>query len=125
MHHICNDLTIGRHLALDWFRRGRTWDDPVNYEALLASQTQIGNLEACFLIGIQIVLMEKHSPRPCLNDLTHTANDRHNLVAYLFALLLYRHNGDADDDDIARRYIRRVEGEEVSWVMVADQRVGG
>jgi hypothetical protein len=62
MHHIYSDLAIGWCLALDWFRRGCTWDDPVNYKALLASQTQVGNLEACFLIGIQTVFMEKHSP---------------------------------------------------------------
>ena len=58
--------------------------------------------------------MENYSPRRCLNDLTHAADGRHNLMAYLVALLLYRHNGDASDDDTARRYIRWVEGEELS-----------
>ena len=42
--------------------RGRTWVDPVDYYALLASLTQVGNLEACFLTGIQTIFMEKHSP---------------------------------------------------------------
>ena len=37
-------------------------------------------------------------------------------MAYLVALLLYRHNDDAGDDDTMRRYIRWVKGEEVSWV---------
>ena len=58
--------------------------------------------------------MEKHNPRPCLDDLARAADGGHNLVAHLVAILLYRHNGDAGDDDTARRYIRRVKGEEVS-----------
>ena len=48
------------------------------------------------------------------------------MVAYLVAIFLYRHNGDAGDDNTARRYIRQVESEEESWAMVVtDQRVGG
>ena len=62
MHRIYGDPAIGRCLALDWFRHGRTWDDPVNYEALLSSLTQVGNLEGCFLTGMQTIFMEKHSP---------------------------------------------------------------
>jgi hypothetical protein len=43
--------------------------------------------------------MEKHSPGPCLDDLAYAADGRHNLAIYLVALLLYRHNGIAGDDD--------------------------
>ena len=88
MCRIYGDPAIGRRLALDWFRRGRTWDDPIDYKALLASLTQVGNSEACFLTRIQTIFMEKHSPRPFLNDLTHAADGRHNMAAYLVALLL-------------------------------------
>ena len=56
--------------------------------------------------------MEKRSPQPCLNDLTYVADGGHNLAAYLVTILLYRHNGDAHDDDTARQYMRHVEGEE-------------
>ena len=52
MHYICGNLTIGQRLGLDRFRRGRTWDDPIDYKALLASLTQVGNSKACFLTGI-------------------------------------------------------------------------
>ena len=38
----------------------------------------------------------------------------HNLVAYLVTILLYRHNGDAHDNDTMRQYMRQVEGEEES-----------
>jgi hypothetical protein len=107
MHCICNDPAIGWRLALDQFRRGRTWDDPVDYEALLASLTQVGNPKACFLTRIQTVFMEKHSRWPCLDDLARAADGGHNLATYLVALLLYRQNGDANDnDDTVRWYIR-------------------
>ena len=69
--------------------------------------------------------MEKHSPRPCLDDLAHAADGGHNLAAYLVALLLYRHNGAVGDNDNARWYMRWVEGEEGSRAAAVDQRVGG
>ena len=69
--------------------------------------------------------MENHSPLPCLDYLTRAADGGHNMAAYLVAIFLYRHNGNVGDDDTVRRYIRQVEGEEKSWAMVVDQRVGG
>ena len=62
MRHFCGDPTVGRHLALYRFRHRRTWDDPVDYKALLASLTQVGSPEDWFLTRIQTILMEKHSP---------------------------------------------------------------
>jgi hypothetical protein len=47
------------------------------------------------------------------------------MAAYLVAIFLYRHNGDAGDDGTVRRYIRRVKGEEESRGAAVDQRVGG
>ena len=102
MHHIYGDPAIGRCLALDRFKHGRTGADPIDYYALLASLTHVDNMEACFLIGIQTIFMEKHSTQPCLNDLARVADSGHHLAAYLIALLLYRYNGDARDNDNAR-----------------------
>ena len=59
-----------------------------------------------------MVFEETHWPQPCLNDLTRAADGGHNLAAYLVAILLYRHNGDARDNDTMRWYMRRVEGKE-------------
>jgi hypothetical protein len=39
MCHIYGDPTISQRLALDRFKRGRTWDDPIDYEAFIASLT--------------------------------------------------------------------------------------
>jgi len=68
--------------------------------------------------------MKKQSLQPSVDDLARAADGGHNLAAYLVALLLYRHNCGADNDDAMRRYMRRVKGEEESWVATAaDQRV--
>jgi len=125
MHCICGNPTICRRVALHQCRCRLGWDDLGNYYTLLASLTQLGNPEACFLIGIPIVFEENNSPQPCLNYLASTADGGHNLAAYLVAILFYRHNDDACDDDTARRYKRWVEGEEESWAAAGDQRVGG
>ena len=123
MRHICGDPAIGRHVAMNRCRRGaRSSNDRVNYFTLLARLTQVDNLEACLPTGIQTVFMENYSPRPCLDYLTYTANGEHNVAAYLVAIFLYRQNGNAGNNNTARPYIRRVEGEEESRAaVVADQ----
>ena len=63
MSRICGDPAVGRHVAMDQCRHGaRLWNDLNNYYALLASLTQLGNLEACFLTGIPIVFTDNHNP---------------------------------------------------------------
>ena len=52
MRRIYDDPAIDSRLALDRFRHRKTWDDPVDYEALPARLTQGGNPEACFFTGI-------------------------------------------------------------------------
>jgi hypothetical protein len=91
-----------------------------DYYALLPILTQLGNPEACLCIEIPILFEENHSPRPHLDDLVHAANGRHNPMAYLVAIFLYRHNSDAGNDDTARQYMRWVEGEE-DWQTAVDQ----
>jgi hypothetical protein len=122
MRDIYGDPAIGQCVAVDRCRHGaRSSNDLINYFTLLASLIQVDNLEACFLTGIQIVFAENHSPPPCLDYLTHTADGGHNVVAFLVAIFLYRHNGDACYDNTARWYIRRVEGKEDSWAAATDQ----
>ena len=59
--------------------------------------------------------MENHIPQLCLDDLAHATDGRHNLVAYLVTLLLYRHNGTAGNNDTMRQYMGWVEGKEELW----------
>ena len=95
-------------------------NDLINYFALLARLTQVNNLEACLLIGIQTVFTENHSPRPFLDYLTCATDGGHNVAAYLVTIFLYRRNDYAIDDDTAQWYIRWVEGKEESWAVAAD-----
>ena len=69
--------------------------------------------------------MEKCSPQPCLDDLTHSADSGHNPVAYLVAILLYRHNAGAGDDGTARQCMRWVKGEKESSAAVVVGDCGG
>jgi TPR repeat protein len=63
----------------------------------------IGNTEAYFFSGIKAVFMENRA-----NDLRCATEGGHDAAAYLYALLLYRDNGNATTDDTAKRYMRRV-----------------
>ena len=113
MRRICGNPTIGQRVAMHQCKRRLGWDDLGNYYAFLTSLTQLGNPEAYFLTG-PIIFEENHRPRPCLDNLASATDGEHNLAAYLVAILLYRHNGDAHDDDTMGQYMRRVEGEEES-----------
>ena len=62
MHHICGNPTIDWRVALDQCKHRLGWNDVGNYYALLSSLTQLGNLEACFLIGMLMVFEETHKP---------------------------------------------------------------
>nr|TKW39316.1 hypothetical protein SEVIR_1G170500v2 [Setaria viridis] len=104
MRYVCGNHTVG-----DRFRLAMSWNEPVNYGTLLASLTQVG-----FLTGIKVVFGENRSTRPCLDDLARAAAGGHKVAAYLVALFLYRDNGGTGDDDTARRYMTRVEGEKES-----------
>ena len=100
-------------LAQDRFsHRVTSWNDLGDYYALLLILAQLGNPRACLRTGIPILFEEIHNPQPRLDDLVRTTNGRHNLVAYLVAIFLYRHNGNASDDDTTRQYRRWVKGEE-------------
>ena len=49
---------------------------------------------------------------PCIVELDRAAKRGHNVAAYVTAILLFKANTGADDDQAARRYMRQVEGEE-------------
>ncbi|RCV21709.1 hypothetical protein SETIT_4G159300v2 [Setaria italica] len=91
-----------------------SWNEPARYAALVPRLTLIGNPNAYFLTGIVEFFREHHGPHPSFYELSLATVGGHNVPAYLVALILYRNNGGAGDDDIAKRYVRRVEGEEDS-----------
>jgi hypothetical protein len=66
----------------------------------------LGNPEACFLSRIKAFFIEHRG----YNDLWRAAEGGHDVVAYLYAILLYRDNGGAAADDTTKGYMRRVVG---------------
>jgi hypothetical protein len=72
------------------------------------------NPRACFHYEMDILLGKTYSSRPSIAKLEEASQARHNVATYVAAMVLYRANGSAGDDDTARRYIRQVEGEEES-----------
>jgi hypothetical protein len=66
----------------------------------------LGNPEACFLSGIKGFFIEHRG----YNDLRRAAEGGHDAAAYLYAILLYRDNGDVTADDTTKGYMRRVAG---------------
>jgi hypothetical protein len=66
----------------------------------------LGNPEACFLSEIKAFFIEHRR----YNDLRRAAEGGHDAAAYLYAMLLYRDNGGAAADNIAKGYMRRVAG---------------
>ena len=63
---------------------------------------------------MDILFGENYSSRSSITKLKEAAQAGHNVAAYVAAMVLYRANGDAGDDDTGRRYIRQVDGEEES-----------
>ena len=71
----------------------------------------MGNLEACFLAGLRPIFMEaRMSLTPLIEWLQHSTKAGHKLGMYVYDLMLYRSNTNADNDDIARRLLRKLEG---------------
>uniref|UniRef100_K3ZN97 Uncharacterized protein n=1 Tax=Setaria italica TaxID=4555 RepID=K3ZN97_SETIT len=99
MHRACSDPSIGQRVALlRTFWEDMQWNEPDRYYALLALLVSVGNPEACTIKGI----------------LSRVVVGRHDVGAYLYALMMYKNNGSAVDDDIANMYIPRVECEDGS-----------
>ena len=71
----------------------------------------MGNLEAYFLAGLRPVFVEaRRSLTPPIEWLEHSTKAGHKLGMYVNALVLYRSNTSAGNDDIARHLLRKLEG---------------
>jgi TPR repeat protein len=108
MRRVCSHGDIGRHLSIEGIRDeiSLLWN-PTAYKAFLAMLSGLGNPEACFLSRIKAFFIEHRG----YNDLRRAAEGGHDAAAYLYAILLYRDNGGAVDDDTAKGYMRRVTGD--------------
>uniref|UniRef100_K3YE46 Uncharacterized protein n=1 Tax=Setaria italica TaxID=4555 RepID=K3YE46_SETIT len=79
------------------------------YYSLLRLLLDVGNSEASLLTGIPDFF---GGYQPSLDQLSRAAVAGLNVVADLYTLMLYRNVGGAAADDMAKMYIRRLEGEE-------------
>jgi hypothetical protein len=116
MRRVCGTTKVGwriplrRVLQRQGFWECYYYDD--DYHALLTTRLDsMGNLEACFLTGLHPVFMEAcRSLTPLIEWLQHFAKAGHKLGMYVYALVLYRSNTSAGNDDIARGLLRKLEG---------------
>ncbi|KAG2561495.1 hypothetical protein PVAP13_8KG163601 [Panicum virgatum] len=111
LHGVTSDRAVGQHINVPQFSTAMLWRDRAAYATLLAHPTDIGNSEACYMTGMKNIF-SKVTPeaRPCIVELAHTAERRPNVAAYVAAILLFRANTGADDDQATMRYNRQVEG---------------
>ena len=77
------------------------------YLTLLPRLAQVGNLEACFVVGMSAILRYPLlRPLPVIDkNLERAALGGHKAAAYVAAILLYMANGGTSVDNTARQYM--------------------
>ena len=110
---VTRDRAVGQCINVRQFAAAMLWRDRAANAALLADLTNIGNPEACYMTGMMNVF-SKGTPeaRPCIIELARATERGHNVAAYVAAILLFRANTSADNDQASRWYMRQVEGDE-------------
>ncbi|KAG2570641.1 hypothetical protein PVAP13_7KG077736 [Panicum virgatum] len=106
----CRDPEVGRMY----------WYDHDGYLTLLPRLAQVGNLEACFIVGMIVVLRDPViRPLPVIDkNLERAARGGHKVAAYVAAVLLYMANGGAGIDNRTWQYMRQAISDEpvkVPW----------
>uniref|UniRef100_K3ZZX5 F-box domain-containing protein n=1 Tax=Setaria italica TaxID=4555 RepID=K3ZZX5_SETIT len=97
MRRVCGQRAVGWRVAL------------LQYYSLLRLLLDVGDLEASLLTEIPNFFW---GYQPSLDQLSRTIAGELNVAAYLYALMLYRNAGGVATDDMAKMYIRCLEGEE-------------
>ena len=112
MRRVCGTAEVDRRIRLrrvlqrQGFWGCHYYDD--DYHALLTTRlASVGNLEACFLVGLCPTFMEAHrSLTPPIEWLKHSTKACQHLGMYVFALVLYRSNTSSGNDDIGQHLLR-------------------
>jgi hypothetical protein len=107
MRHVSGHHDASRCLSIEGIQDEISWVwNPTAYKTFLAMLSGHRNLEACFLYEIKAFFIEHRG----YNDLRCATEDGHVAASYIYTILLYKVNGDAAADDIAKGYMRRVAG---------------
>jgi hypothetical protein len=73
----------------------------------------IGNLEACFYAGMHTVFVEdRNAFMSWLDMLKRSTMAGHDVATFILSLVLYRSNSGSSNTNIARWWLRKVEGDE-------------
>jgi hypothetical protein len=116
MHRVCGNAIARWSIPLlHGIQRG-TWNRFYDHEycaKLIARLASIGNPEACFYAGMCAVFVEDHSAlMQWLDMLECCAMVGHDVAAFVLSFVLHKFNSGAGNDNIARRWLRKVEGDE-------------
>ncbi|KAG2561497.1 hypothetical protein PVAP13_8KG040300 [Panicum virgatum] len=120
MCYVCSDPEVGRLISVERFYKLYRYIVPDGYLTLLPRLAQVGNLEACFIAGM-IVILRYPLLRPLSvidKNLERAARGGHKAAAYVAAVLLFMANGGTGMDNTARQYMRQAVGDEsvkVPW----------
>ena len=104
MRRMCSDREVDQLIFVEWFYKLYRYVVPDGYLTLLNHLAQVGNLEACFVVGMIAVLhYPLLRPLPVIDkNLEHAARGGHKAAAYVAAVLQYMANGGAGVDNTAR-----------------------
>ena len=108
VHRMCSDPEVGWLVSVERFYKLYRYVVPDGYLTLLPRLAQVGNLEACFIIGTIVVLRDPViRPLPVIEkNLERATRGGHKVAAYFAVVLLYMANGGASVDNSARQYMR-------------------
>ena len=120
MCRVYDDTVVGRSIPLHRvLLRGihlGTWNRFYDHEyraKLIARLASVANPEACFYAGMRAVFVEDHTAlMPWLDMLERSTAVGHDVAAFVLSLVLHRSNSGAGNDNIARRWLRKVECDE-------------
>jgi hypothetical protein len=93
-----------------------TWNQFYDHEyhaKLIARLASVGNPEAYFYARMRAVFVEDRSTLMLrLDMLEHSTTAGHDVAAFVLSLVLHRSNSRVGNDNIARWWLRKVEGDE-------------
>ena len=119
MRRVCGEAVVGRSIPLRrvllrGMQRG-IWKQFYDHEycAKLIGLASVGNPEVCFYAGMRAVFVKDHDAlMPRLDMLERSATADHDFATFVLSLVLHKSNYGAGNDNIARRLLRKVEGDE-------------
>ncbi|RLN27680.1 hypothetical protein C2845_PM05G19480 [Panicum miliaceum] len=108
MHLMCRNPKVGRRINVTGLN-DMAWHTPDAYHTFVPRLAQLGNLEANFIHGVNVIFRGPViTPLAVLDEnLERATAGGHEVAAYVSTILLYMANGGAGVDATARQYMRQ------------------